>query len=164
TKTAADSGAILRHLREIITPEAPLTKLEAKRRRLAEVPNAYPEAFEKAWAQLEPLLQERSRQARPERALTGRENSEMEPPPSINSGHGLPDRKRCRTSDPKMPGGIDPYGGDNVVDTTGNQGSRPGAFVAGRPRRALAVRVAIAGIIVLLHAQPQPLDLRRAAL
>ena len=54
TKTAAVSGAILRHLRKIMTPEAPLTKLEAKGRCLAEVPNAYPEAFKKAWAKLEP--------------------------------------------------------------------------------------------------------------
>jgi hypothetical protein len=53
TKTAAVSGAVLRHLREIMTPEAPLTKLEAQRRCLAEVPNAYPGAFKKAWVELE---------------------------------------------------------------------------------------------------------------
>jgi hypothetical protein len=35
--------------------EAPLPKLEAKQRCLGEVPNAYPEAFEKAWAELEPI-------------------------------------------------------------------------------------------------------------
>jgi hypothetical protein len=54
TKTAAVSGAILRHLREIMKPEAPLSKLEARRRCVAEVSNAYPEAFKKAWGQLEP--------------------------------------------------------------------------------------------------------------
>ena len=54
TKTAAVSVAILRHLREIMTPEAPLTKVEAQRRCLAEVTNAYPEAFKKAWAELDP--------------------------------------------------------------------------------------------------------------
>jgi hypothetical protein len=54
TKTAAVSIAILRHLREIMTPEAPLTKLEAQERCLAEVPHAYPEGFRKAWAELEP--------------------------------------------------------------------------------------------------------------
>jgi hypothetical protein len=53
-KTAAVYGATLRHLREIMTPEAPLTKREAQRRCLTEVPNAYLEAFKKAWAELEP--------------------------------------------------------------------------------------------------------------
>jgi hypothetical protein len=53
TKTAAVSGAILRHLRQIMTPEAPLTRLEAQQRCMAEVPNAYPGAFKKAWAELE---------------------------------------------------------------------------------------------------------------
>jgi len=54
TKTAAVYGAILRHLREIMTPDAPLTKREAQRRCLAEVRNAYLEAFKKAWGELEP--------------------------------------------------------------------------------------------------------------
>ena len=54
TKTAAVSGAILRHLRKIMPPAAPLTKLEAGRRCMAEVPNSYPGAFKKAWAELEP--------------------------------------------------------------------------------------------------------------
>jgi len=54
TKTAAVSSAILRHLRGITTPEAPLTKLEAQRRCMAEVPNAYLEAFRQAWAELDP--------------------------------------------------------------------------------------------------------------
>jgi hypothetical protein len=54
TKTTAVSAAILRHLRRIMSPEAPLTKIEAWRRCLAEVPNAYPGAFAKAWAELEP--------------------------------------------------------------------------------------------------------------
>ena len=50
TKTAAVSNAILEHLREIMTPEASLTKVEAQKRCLAEVPNAYPGAFEKTWS------------------------------------------------------------------------------------------------------------------
>jgi hypothetical protein len=37
-----------------MTPEAPLTKADAPLRCLAEVPNAYPEAFKRAWAKLEP--------------------------------------------------------------------------------------------------------------
>ena len=54
TKTAAVSGAILRHLRKIMSREAPITKSEAQRRCLAEVPNGYLGAFKKAWAELEP--------------------------------------------------------------------------------------------------------------
>jgi hypothetical protein len=53
-KTAATTHAVLRHLRQFMTPEAPLTKLEAQQRCMAEVPHAYPEAFKKAWAELEP--------------------------------------------------------------------------------------------------------------
>jgi hypothetical protein len=53
-KTAATTHAMLRHLRQFMTPEEPLTKLEAQQRCMAEVPHAYPEAFKKAWAQLEP--------------------------------------------------------------------------------------------------------------
>jgi hypothetical protein len=53
-KTAAVAGAILRHLNEISTLERPLTKPEARDRCLAEVPNAYPEAFKRAWARLDP--------------------------------------------------------------------------------------------------------------
>jgi hypothetical protein len=53
TKTAAVRGAVLHHLREIMIPGAPLTKREALARCLAEVPNAYPEAFKRAWAELE---------------------------------------------------------------------------------------------------------------
>jgi hypothetical protein len=53
-KTAAVTGAILRHLREISTAERPLTRDEATTRCLTEVPNAYPEAVRRAWAQLEP--------------------------------------------------------------------------------------------------------------
>jgi hypothetical protein len=41
-------------LRKITDPDAPLTKSEARRRCLAEVPNAYLGAFEKAWSELEP--------------------------------------------------------------------------------------------------------------
>lgn len=54
TKTATVYHAILRHLEEVMPLDAPLTKAEAQRRCLAEVPNAYPEAFKKAWAKLEP--------------------------------------------------------------------------------------------------------------
>jgi hypothetical protein len=54
TRTVAVRGAILRRLREIMTPEAPLTKLEAQHRCLAEVPGAYLGAFKKAWSELEP--------------------------------------------------------------------------------------------------------------
>ena len=54
TKKATVSDAILSHLHDIMSPEDPLTKAEAKRRCLAEVPYAYPEAFKKAWAKLEP--------------------------------------------------------------------------------------------------------------
>jgi hypothetical protein len=54
TKTAGVSAAILRHLREIMSAEAPLTKPEAQRRCMAEVPNAYLGAFTKAWKQLDP--------------------------------------------------------------------------------------------------------------
>jgi hypothetical protein len=53
-KTAATAHAILRHLRQLMTAEAPLTKLEAQQRCMTEVPHAYPEAFKKAWAELEP--------------------------------------------------------------------------------------------------------------
>jgi hypothetical protein len=53
-KTATVSGAILRHLRKIMSREAPITKSEAQRRCLTEVPNAYLGAFKKAWAELEP--------------------------------------------------------------------------------------------------------------
>jgi hypothetical protein len=53
TKTVAVSAAVLRHLRRIMNPEAPLTKPEARRRCLSEVSNAYPGAFEKAWRELD---------------------------------------------------------------------------------------------------------------
>jgi hypothetical protein len=53
-KNAAVSGVILRHLQAISTSAAPLTKADAQRRCLAEVPNAYPRAFDKAWAILDP--------------------------------------------------------------------------------------------------------------
>jgi hypothetical protein len=58
-KTAAASAAILRYLRSIMSAEAPLTKLEARQRCLAEVDNAYPGAFNKAWAELEPSRKRR---------------------------------------------------------------------------------------------------------
>jgi hypothetical protein len=53
TKTATVAAAILRHLRQIMTPEAGLTKTEARQRCLAEVANAYPAAFKRAWDELE---------------------------------------------------------------------------------------------------------------
>lgn len=53
-KIAAVSDAILRHLQAIMTSAAPLSKAEAQRRCLAEVPNAYHQAFNKAWALLDP--------------------------------------------------------------------------------------------------------------
>jgi hypothetical protein len=53
TKTAAVVIAMLHYLREIMIPEAPLTKREALERCTAEVPNAYPEAFKRAWAKLD---------------------------------------------------------------------------------------------------------------
>jgi hypothetical protein len=54
TKTAAVCKTILGHLQKITSPEAPLTKLQALQRCLVEVPNAYSEAFKRAWAELEP--------------------------------------------------------------------------------------------------------------
>ena len=54
TRTATVYDAILRHLQLVMPLDAPLTKAEAQRRCLAEVPNAYLEAFKKAWAKLEP--------------------------------------------------------------------------------------------------------------
>jgi hypothetical protein len=53
-KTAAVSKAILRHLQKISSPQAPLTKSGAEQRCMTEVPNAYPEAFKKAWGDLDP--------------------------------------------------------------------------------------------------------------
>jgi hypothetical protein len=53
-KSAAVSGVILLHLQTIMTPAAPLTRAEAQQRCLAEVPDAYPGAFKKAWAILDP--------------------------------------------------------------------------------------------------------------
>jgi hypothetical protein len=58
-KTAAARGLILRHLQEIMTPESPLKKHEARERCIAEVRGAYPAAFEKAWEQLEPSCKRR---------------------------------------------------------------------------------------------------------
>jgi hypothetical protein len=51
---AAVSGVILQHLQTITTPAGPLTRADAQRRCLAEVPDAFPEAFKKAWAILDP--------------------------------------------------------------------------------------------------------------
>jgi hypothetical protein len=58
-KPAAATRLILRYLQEIMTSEAPLTKHEALERCIAEVRGAYPAAFEKAWAQLEPSRKRR---------------------------------------------------------------------------------------------------------
>jgi len=52
-KPASVSNAILHLLQEIMKPEAPLTKLDARKRCLAEIPKAYPAAFEKAWGKLD---------------------------------------------------------------------------------------------------------------
>jgi hypothetical protein len=53
-KSAAVSGAILQHLQTITAHAAPLTKADAQRRCLAEVPDAFPAAFKNAWAILDP--------------------------------------------------------------------------------------------------------------
>jgi hypothetical protein len=53
-KTTATARAILRYLQQIMAPETPLTKLEAQQRCMTEVLHAYPEAFKKAWSELEP--------------------------------------------------------------------------------------------------------------
>jgi hypothetical protein len=82
TKTTAVSAAILRHLRRIMSPEAPLTKIEASRRCLAEVPNAYPGGFCEGMGRIGTLLQERAWQARAERVVTGPGNLPMKPPAS----------------------------------------------------------------------------------
>jgi hypothetical protein len=52
-KRAAISAVILRHLQAIMSSAARLTRAEAQQRCLVEVPNAYPEAFKKAWALLD---------------------------------------------------------------------------------------------------------------
>jgi hypothetical protein len=67
---AALSGMILRHLRAISTPAAPLTQADAQRRCLAEVPNAYPEAFKKVWATLDPSYKRGRGKHGARRALT----------------------------------------------------------------------------------------------
>ena len=53
-KSVAVSGVILQYLQTITTPAAPLTRADAQRRCLAEVPHAFPRAFRKAWAILDP--------------------------------------------------------------------------------------------------------------
>lgn len=64
-KTAAATGAILAHLRMIMSPDAPLTKPEAKKRCLAEVPNGYPEAFKRAWGKFDSSLKRKRGQHGP---------------------------------------------------------------------------------------------------
>jgi hypothetical protein len=53
-RTVALTAAIRGYVEEISTPEAPLTKAEARERCLKEVPGARPRAFEKAWARVDP--------------------------------------------------------------------------------------------------------------
>ena len=53
-KLAQVSELILRHLRTIMNPAAPLTRADAQRHCLAEVRGAYPKAFKKAWGILDP--------------------------------------------------------------------------------------------------------------
>jgi len=80
-KAAAVSSVILQHLRTITTPATPLTRADAQRRCLAEVPDAFPEAFNKAWAILDPSHKRgrgRHRGRRTELGLEAREN----PPPA----------------------------------------------------------------------------------
>ena len=76
-KDAVVFGVILRHLQTISTPAAPLTKGDARRRCLAEVPNAYPAAFQKAWATLDPSCK-RARSGRVARRALGQETYEEE--------------------------------------------------------------------------------------
>jgi hypothetical protein len=56
-KTAAVSGAILRHLRRSCSPEAPLTKPVAQERCMAKS-QRLSAAFNKAWAALDPSSKE----------------------------------------------------------------------------------------------------------
>ena len=58
-KSVAVSGVILLYLQTIMAPAAPLTRAEAQQRCLAEVPDAYPGAFKKAWAILDPSCKRR---------------------------------------------------------------------------------------------------------
>jgi hypothetical protein len=53
-KSAEVFGLILQHLQTVMPPGTPLTRADAQRRCLAEVPDAYPAAFKKAWAILDP--------------------------------------------------------------------------------------------------------------
>jgi hypothetical protein len=52
--SVAVSGVILQHLQTIMGPAAPLTRADALQQCLAEVPDAHPAAFKKAWAMLDP--------------------------------------------------------------------------------------------------------------
>jgi hypothetical protein len=54
TRTVTLMAAIRGYVEEISTPEAPLTKAEARERCLREVPGARPRAFERAWARVDP--------------------------------------------------------------------------------------------------------------
>jgi hypothetical protein len=67
-KSASVSRVILQHLQTITTPAAPLTRADAQRRCLAELPDAFPEAFKKAWAILDPS----HKRGRGRRAVAGR--------------------------------------------------------------------------------------------
>lgn len=65
TKTVAVAGAILCYLQTIMSPGAALSKPEARERCLAEVPNAYPAAFEEGWRRLNPALKRKRGQHGP---------------------------------------------------------------------------------------------------
>jgi hypothetical protein len=52
--STAVSGIILQHLQTMTTPATRPTRADTQRRCLAEVPDAFPEAFKKAWAILDP--------------------------------------------------------------------------------------------------------------
>jgi len=71
-KNAAVSDAILRHLQAISTPAPSLTKADALRRCLVEVPDAYPEAFNKAWAILDSSRKRGRGGSRPRGAVSHR--------------------------------------------------------------------------------------------
>jgi len=78
-KTAATAHAILRHLRQLMTAEAPLTKLEAQQRCMAEVPHAYPEALRRHGRNWSPLASEGAASTVRDH-IEGSGNLRMEPP------------------------------------------------------------------------------------
>jgi hypothetical protein len=80
-KNLAVSGMILSHLRVISTSAAPLTKADAQRRCLAEVPDAYSWAFRKAWVLLDPS----SKRGRGKHGLTASANLRIKNSTSISA-------------------------------------------------------------------------------